>query len=238
MACGIAGTGTSGPPSAASASGQARISAIRSSQARPSGPGPSMKTGPMTCRLPAATAPRWAASWWKYMSSWVVQPPRRDSSAPSEAPSSTVAGSITAPSAAQTRVRKPWRSTSSARPRSRVIGRCVWRLTSPGITSRPRPSSTVSASTGPGEAGRSSVTTPSSTTTVVPVRTVSVPSTVTTYEASSMTTRLIRRPPRRWCRSRPWRRTRRRWPACGRARRGRRARHRGCGPARRRSRPS
>ena len=157
MACGIAETGTAGPPISSRTPGQARRPASRSDHSSPSGPGPSKKTGPMTCRLPAATAPRWVASWWKYMSSWVVHPPRSDSSAPRVAPSSTVAGSMTAPSACQTRARKPWRSTSSARPRSSVIGRCVWRLTSPGIASLPRPSRcsvAVAARVGRGRAAR------------------------------------------------------------------------------------
>ena len=103
-------------------------------QARPSGPGPSKNTGPMTCRLPAATAPRWVASWWKYMSSCVVQPPSERLERAEGGAELDGLGVHDRPSAAQTRVRKPWRSTFSARPRRRVIGRWVWRLTSPGIS--------------------------------------------------------------------------------------------------------
>ena len=212
MLCGIAATGTSGPPISRRASGQARSPAIRSSQDRPSGPGPSKKVGPPTWRDPAVTAPRCAASWWKYMSSWVVHPPSSDSSAPRVAPSSTVAGSMTAPSAAHTRVRNPWRSTPSAIPRSSVIDRCVWRLTSPGRARRPRPSMTSS----PARTGTEPicVMTPSSTAMETSRSTVSSASTVTTMARSRRTTRLTRRPR---CR-RPRTPT-----SCGRARRARRA---------------
>ena len=77
------------------------------------------------------------------MSSWVVHPPSSDSRAPRVAPSSTVSGSITAASAAQRCSRKPCRSRFSASPRRRVIGRCVCRLTRPGISSLPRASMTT-----------------------------------------------------------------------------------------------
>ena len=95
------------------------------------GAGAVEEDGPDDVAAAAATAPRWVASWWKYMSSWVAAAEQRLQRAEGGTELDGL-GVHDRSSAAHTR-EEPWVSTSR-RARRRVIGRWVCRLTRPGMT--------------------------------------------------------------------------------------------------------